>query len=247
MMLSRTGARLTGFMASRVRANSAIRDAVSTRDLMLIFDEAHCLFGLSARASIKRLEYIRTEFVNRGIPVVLVVTPQFSDRLREMERTTGFNTNQFRGRITKWAELPKKPSRADVECVCRHLLPDIPEECATLLVDCAVSADTPLAALNNAVLEARMLAEKRDCAVGDPDVIRTAIGYSLATRQMLESSIPAPHPTPRRRRANTTSHHTQTASADTTNAGGLQAPRMSHAKEVTSQAPQRGQGAFCGT
>lgn len=230
--------------ANELRAG--IRAAVDTRDLMLIFDEAHCLFGLSARASIKRLEYIRTEFVNRGIPVVLVVTPQFSDRLREMERTTGFNTNQFRGRITKWAELPRKPSRADVECVCRHLIPGLSDDAVGLLVDCAVSGDTPMAALNNAVLEARMLAEKRNCLISDPDVIRTAIGYSLATRQMLEASIPAPRPAPRRGRT-PLSQPTNPASACSggMDAGGVQAPRIALAKEVPAQPLARGQAPLC--
>ncbi len=231
--------------ANELRAG--IRAAVETRDLMLIFDEAHCLFGLSARASIKRLEYIRTEFVNRGIPIVLVVTPQFSERLREMERTTGFNTNQFRGRITKWAELPKKPSRADVECVCRHLIPGLSDETASLLVDCAVSADTPMAALNNAVLEARMLAEKRDLPITHPDVIRTAIGYSLATRQMLEASIPAPQPAARRGRGVPVSRPAVPASdtPEILDAARVQAPRIAVAKEVPAQPRNRGQAPIC--
>lgn len=233
--------------ANELRAG--IRAAVETRDLMLIFDEAHCLFGLSARASIKRLEYIRTEFVNRGIPVVLVVTPQFSERLREMERTTGFNTNQFRGRITKWAELPEKPSRADVECVCRHMIPGLSDEAAALLVDCAVSADTPLAALNNAVLEARMLAERRELPVTHPEVIRTAIGYSLATRQMLEASIPAPQPAARRRRAISVSRPAMPATntPETPDAASVHAPRIALAKEVPAQPLNRGQAPLCVT
>jgi hypothetical protein len=234
--------------ANELRAG--IRAAVETRDLMLIFDEAHCLFGLSARASIKRLEYLRTEFVNRGIPVVLVVTHQFSDRLREMERTTGFNVNQFRGRITKWAELPKKPSRGDVECVCRPLLPGLSDECASLMVDCAMSADAPLAALNNAVLEARVAAEKTGVAITDPDTIRLAIGYSLATRQMLDASIPAPKPA---RRPGVPvpaplSTKPQIPVKDAPagrSAGVVQAACTRNAKEVPAQAATRGQGALC--
>lgn len=235
--------------ANELRAG--IRAAVENRDLMLIFDEAHCLFGLSARASVKRLEYIRTEFVNRGIPVVLVVTPQFSDRLREMERTTGFNTNQFRGRITKWAELPKKPSRADVECVCRFMLPTLDDESAALLVDCAMSAETPLAALHNAVLEARSIGEKEGREATAPDIIRTAIGYSLATRQMVDASIPAAHQMPKRHRARFAASPSviqnrppETASAGRI-AGSVQPACTRHAKEVPATITNRAQNALC--
>lgn len=235
--------------ANELRAG--IRAAVENRDLMLIFDEAHCLFGLSARASVKRLEYIRTEFVNRGIPVVLVVTPQFSDRLREMERTTGFNTNQFRGRITKWAELPKKPSRADVECVCRFMLPTLDDECAALLVDCAMSADTPLSALHNAVLEARSLGEKEGRDATAPDIVRTAIGYSLATRQMVDASIPAAHQMLKRPRAKfaaapsvTHNHMPETASAGRI-AGSVQPACTRNAKEVPAAVKNRAQNELC--
>ena len=232
--------------ANELRAG--IRAAVETRDLMLIFDEAHCLFGLSPRASIKRLEYIRTEFVNRGIPVVLVVTPQFSDRLREMERTTGFNVNQFRGRITKWAELPKKPSRGDVESVCRHLLPGLDAECTGLMVDCALSSDTPFGALNNAFLEARVAAEKAGVAITHPETIKLAIGYSLATRQMLDASIPAAKPAPLGRKPRLSNFPPTPAEAPAgRSAGCVQAACTRSAKEVPATVAHRAQGPLCVT
>jgi hypothetical protein len=188
---------MNGLTAGEMRER--IRGAVKSRDLMLIFDEAHCLFGLSPKASVKRLEYLRTEFVNNGIPVALIVTPQFANRLVGLERSTDFNLNQFRGRITKWVELPQKPSRADIESVACFRLPEIDNESLTLLVDSASASECPLAALHNAILEAQSLAEKVGSEI-TPDLVRQAVGFAMWTTDRLAATIPAPaSKTPKRR------------------------------------------------
>ncbi|HWZ95541.1 MAG TPA: ATP-binding protein [Opitutaceae bacterium] len=168
-----------------------IRGTVKSRDLMLIFDEAHCLFGLSPKGSIKRLEYIRTELVNNDIPVALIITPQFANRLAGLERSTDFNLNQFRGRVTKWAELPAKPSRADIESIARFGLPEIDDKCLALLADSAAGSEFPLAALHNAILEAKTIIEKNGSAI-TLDLVKQAVGFAMWTTARLAETIPAP-------------------------------------------------------
>ncbi len=171
---------------------SRIRETVQNRDLALIFDEAHCLFGLSEKASIKRLEYIRTEFVNRGIPVVLIITPQFAKRLKDLEAKTSFNVNQLRGRLARWVTLPPKPSRSDVECLTRFCLPGIDQESHALMTNFAMQSEYPFASVRHAVNECHAL-----IAPGEkisPPIISKAIGHALFTASQLAETIPAPAP-----------------------------------------------------
>ncbi len=175
---------------SNSEMRSAIRDTLRNQDITLVFDEAHCLFGLSEKASIKRLEYIRTELVNRGVPVVLIITPQFAKRLSDLESKTSFNVNQFRGRITRWAELPDKPSRSDIECLSRFYLPDVPQSVHRLLSDFAQQSEYPFAAMKQAITEARELLAATPGAALDDDFVSKAIGFALFTNKQVAATLP---------------------------------------------------------
>lgn len=177
-----------------------IRDTVQNGDLALVFDEAHCLFGLSAKASIKRIEYIRTEFVNRGIPVVLIITPQFANRLSDLEKTTSFNVNQLRGRVSRWVDLPAKPARRDIECLCRYCIPGLNEASVDLLASFATESDYPFAAVRTAATELRRLVDSGKHAAATEEAVKTAIGFALFTSSRLVATIPPPPKATKRRR-----------------------------------------------
>lgn len=180
---------------------SAIKDTLQNRDVALVFDEAHCLFGLSEKASIKRLEYIRTEFVNRGIPVVLIITPQFATRLSDLEKKTSFNVNQFRGRIARWVELPRKPSRADIECLCKFCLPSESTEIRELLVNFALESEYPFAAVKQAITEAKeLLGGAPEQAPLTEQLVKKAIGFALFTSSQLSATLPRASESPTRSR-----------------------------------------------
>lgn len=180
---------VAGLSAGELRR--AIRETLASRDLMVIFDEAHCLFGLSAKASIKRLEYVRTELVNSGIPVALIVTPQFADRLMGLERSTDFNLNQFRGRITDWVELPSAPALADIETIAKFHLPDLEDDSLRLLVSSAVASPFPLASLHSSIVRVRALAEKVGTPACSFDLVRKAVSAALYTTDRLIKTMPA--------------------------------------------------------
>ena len=155
----------------------AIRETVANHDLMPVFDEAHFLFGVSQTPSGKRLEYIRTEFENKEIPAALIVTPQFANRLLELERDTGSNVNQARRRFARWTDLPPKPTTEDVERVARFLLPSVDEKCLRLLTLFARTSDYPLSTVGHVVAEAQTLAEENG-GVYTPNLINRAINSS---------------------------------------------------------------------
>lgn len=56
-----------------------VEDAIQDAGIMLVFDEAHYLFPQykDARNAPRRINWLLTEVVNKGIPVALVTTPQF--------------------------------------------------------------------------------------------------------------------------------------------------------------------------
>ena len=100
------------------------RTAHSTR-LMLVFDEAHWLLTQDYRARKRpsRIAWIINELVNYGVPVALVSTPQFEeDKLRIKERT-GWNWDQFDGRIGEPVTLPEAISKEDLASIARAHLP----------------------------------------------------------------------------------------------------------------------------
>jgi hypothetical protein len=179
---------------------SAIKATVQNGDMALVFDEAHQLFGQSEKASIKRLEYIRTEFVNRGIPVVMILTPQFAARLGDLERKTSFNVNQLRGRVSRWVHLPDKLNRKDIECLCRFYLPNVEKSYCDLLTSFALQSEYPAAALDQAIIECREQLTSGKTGDVNEQVIKTAIGFALFTSTQIAATLPTQAPSLRRRR-----------------------------------------------
>ncbi|MGH7980073.1 MAG: hypothetical protein ACREE6_11925, partial [Limisphaerales bacterium] len=70
-----------------------------------------------------RINWIMTALVNRGIGVALITTPQFFRSLTAIERTTHWTSDQFKGRIARYVELPGVLSRDELEEVASVLLP----------------------------------------------------------------------------------------------------------------------------
>jgi hypothetical protein len=98
--------------------------------LFLVFDEAHFLIpaGFDRNTPPARLDWIRTQIIDKDLPVALVTTPQaFGDAAAKFQNWTGYNFNQFFGRIMRSVSLPDTLDNADVLAVVKILAPDIPE------------------------------------------------------------------------------------------------------------------------
>jgi len=188
---------LTGITITHVK--NRIAEALSNRDLMLIFDEAHNLFGTTARGSVRRLEFIRTAFTNQGVPVCLIMTPQFVNRMNSIEKVSDFNFNQLRGRVTEFLKLPDKPTREDLVAVAKHLLPECDANSLRALVEYARGSEYHFQAISKTAAKAQFLA-KRDGSISVSfDHVSEAIGQSLFCDDHFAAAMDGSR-TPRRRR-----------------------------------------------
>jgi DNA transposition AAA+ family ATPase len=109
--------------ASTSDAKQAILSVLRRGDLTIIFDEAHALFPANTKTRPRRLEWIRTALVNREIPVVLIITPQWVDSLREFARESAFNLDQLRGRVLRFVDLPDDLPAEDFHRLARFYFP----------------------------------------------------------------------------------------------------------------------------
>lgn len=145
-------------------------------DLMLVLDEAHYAWpGHSyhtARPS--RICWLMTALVNQGVPVALVVTPQFFKSQKDCEKKTGWACEQLTGRIGDYAKLPDELSMSDLRAVARAHLPEGDAKSIEALALLASCSEKHLAAIEHAVKKARYLAGRQDRGVSQADV-RAAI------------------------------------------------------------------------
>jgi len=115
-----------------------IETVLASGQKTLILDEAQRCFpeGNYRAARPFRLEWIHSQ-LNRGVPIVLVSTPQFNDLLKAIRAAKRWDANQFVNRVRRQEDLPEQPSASDFELVAASMLPSLPAAalrrvCATL-------------------------------------------------------------------------------------------------------------------
>ncbi|HEV7926680.1 MAG TPA: ATP-binding protein [Verrucomicrobiae bacterium] len=153
--------------------------------LFLIFDEAHWLLPSSygRNTNPARLDWVRSEIVDKGLPVALVCTPQaFTRGVEKFQKWTGYNFAQFFGRIMLNATLPNELSESDLLAVVKIQGPDIPEKFHRLIAGWAQQSGGYLKTIEAVCSRARYIA-RRDghSAVTLADVELTASEVIPAT------------------------------------------------------------------
>jgi hypothetical protein len=95
--------------------------------LFLLYDESHYLIPINYDRGTppRRLEWVRTEVIDRGIPCAFLATPQSSDEtLKRYAEKTKYCLGQWLGRIAPPVVLSDEPSDADYVAVARLHFPD---------------------------------------------------------------------------------------------------------------------------
>jgi hypothetical protein len=95
--------------------------------LFLLYDESHYLVPINYDKGTppRRLEWVRTEVIDRGIPCAFLATPQSSDEtLKRYAEKTHYCLGQWLGRIAPPVVLIDEPSDADYVAVARLHFPD---------------------------------------------------------------------------------------------------------------------------
>jgi len=194
------------------KKNVELRDLIDktlrSGHIMLVFDEAHFLWPQKnvRVANPVRLNWIRTELVDKGIAVALITTPQAwkNDRTRTI-KNTGWACEQFEGRVAYYERLPAELSVEDLKAVAKSMFPSLDNASMKFLAGMAMTTREYLGALSAVARRARWYwAEK----AGRPEVSFEDIDNAVKERM----AIPNPQ------------EHSQRTLAKTTAKGGERGP-----------------------
>lgn len=208
----------------RDRAN----DMLKKSGIMLVLDEAHYLFPQHSRSvSIPhRINWIMTALCNQGVPVALVTTPQFVRCQRNIEKKTGWTSEQFRGRLKRFVSLPTDLPQDELESVARFHLPKASTATIRLLAGHAKATTTSVSGIVNAIDSARYEAEQRGSdSVTFEDVERAIASIVIPSDQAMTIAYSADNrPAVGRRGSRARSTETPLQSSGSTTATDLQRP-----------------------
>jgi hypothetical protein len=138
-----------------------IEDAIQDSGIMIVLDEAHYLFPQykDVRMSPRRINWVLTELVNKGIPVALIVTPQF-DIYQKSAAGSGWASEQLDGRISYRLDLPATLPEADLAAIIKFNLPEADQQVVEGLCAYAKASGKFIAGIEAVAKRARFLAKK---------------------------------------------------------------------------------------
>jgi hypothetical protein len=131
--------------------------------MFLILDESAFLIPQSYTATTApgRLNWVRTEIVDRGLPLALVHTPQtFLPATDKFVKKTGFAMQQFFGRIYRAVQLPSELERADLIAVARIHFPEMGDDYLEVVGDLAELSENYLQTVEAVAKLARFIARR---------------------------------------------------------------------------------------
>lgn len=140
--------------------------------LGLIFDEGHWLLPPvhSRTTNPLRLNWVRSEIVDRGLPCLLISTPQSYekpiDQFTKTQKTgggtesSGYKIEQWIGRETITYRIPDELNDEDVVAVAKVRFQSLPEKQLKQLVSRAMQTGQPLPAIDAIAKRAIFLAKK---------------------------------------------------------------------------------------
>ena len=158
-------------------------EALEGGDIALVLDEAHLAWPQRYyhHTTPMRILWLMG-LKNRCVPISLITTQQFFCSQKLIEKTTGWNSAQFIGRIGHYQKLPDSLSESDLTKVAESLLPEGDAKTIETLVSYAQSSAKYLAGIESAVCRARHLARKEG---------RERTQFSHVKRAIKENVIPS--------------------------------------------------------
>jgi len=112
--------------------------------LMPILDEAHAIFpaSYSRNTTPARLNWIRCNVLDCGLPAVFISTPQsYRNAEKKFVKATGFAMEQFSERILKTVHLPSEVSAEDLFAIARIHFPGLPDKYLEYVVERAAATE----------------------------------------------------------------------------------------------------------
>ena len=144
--------------------------------LFLLYDESHFLIPLNygSDTPARRLEWIRTEVVDRHVPCAFLATPQSNnDTLKRYADKTQACLEQWLGRIAQPVVLSDEPTDEDYLAVARVNFKDFSGNVLAELCDVAAQKQGGFKWLEQVGRRARFEAQERVALAG----VRQAVGF----------------------------------------------------------------------
>jgi len=210
----------TGFfrkLATAVGLSSANRKSIDMQlkveeffrktGLMLAIDEAHYLFPQHQRSNCnpELVDWVNTALVNHHVPVALICTDQFAKLKARVEKRTGWTSEQFEHRVSRYKKLPTTPTKQDLEAVAAKLLrmrwnsvqqqwetagPAPPRDFIKMIVGYSLTCKMRLPAVSDTIQEARYQARKNGRSQIAATDIRTALlDYRIPSDEALQEAF----------------------------------------------------------
>jgi hypothetical protein len=145
------------------RLKERLEHVLQQSGLFFVLDEGAFLMpqNYSATTPPARLNWVRTEVTDRGLPLALVVTPQNFDPLVDRYvKKTGYAMEQFLGRVVRTVVLPEELTPAEMVDVARIHFPEMGTEYLELIADLASVSENYLQAVESIAKVARHRARR---------------------------------------------------------------------------------------
>jgi len=165
--------------------------------LMFVFDEAHFLFPARFNKNTvpMRLNWVRTQMVDRKNPVVLVTTPQSYDHAREkFLKTSGYNDAQWSGRIVRRIQLPEQLEYNDLLAIVQMKCPKLDRDMQDLVLAKAFQTLTYIVAVESIGNLAQYIADRDGHAAVTCDDVELAAAEVLSDIELVPVVAPARQP-----------------------------------------------------
>jgi hypothetical protein len=186
--------RALGIRFSRVtpplhEQRAVIDKVIRSARFLLIFDEAQFLYPKSGnrRSTPPRLNYVRRQLMDNGIPTAFLLTPQnWKGIEKNFLKLSAYTNEQFEGRLLRSPiHLPSDLSEEEMIAVTAKHLPELEEGFLKLIVThIRISKGDQLSYIENIALISRRYATQRGLAVPRLDDIEKAM------HDVLECFIP---------------------------------------------------------
>jgi hypothetical protein len=177
------------YKTSPLKLRELVEFTVKHSGMMFVWDECHFLFPAASykNSPPARLNWLRTQIVDRKLPVALVSTPQdYRHAAEKFVKASGFNLAQWSGRIVHQTTLPCELEFDDLLAIAKIKAPDLDANFQELIAAKALQSENYIMAVEAIGKRARYVA-RRD---GHPQI--TLDDVTLAIAEVIPASAPAP-------------------------------------------------------
>ncbi len=179
------------YKTAPLKLKELVEFTVKHSGLMFVADEAHFLFPAASykNSPPMRLNWLRTQVVDRSLAVALVSTPQdYNHAAAKFVKASGFNLAQWTGRKALQVNLPAELDFDDLLAIAKLKAPDLDGDFQELIAAKALQSENYIMAVDAIAKRARYVAKR------DGHAETTLADVTLAIAEVIPASASAPAP-----------------------------------------------------